>query len=388
MRATALGFVGLGVLSSLSCQSAPAAAPAQSPSESAAISSGPSGGQPAGADAPGLEAPPPAVGAQLPPDPGVPCGELGCKRYPDAVIALETLLRTKPQIIGVGETHALKDAPGVETATARFERDFMPVLAKAGASELIVELLGPATGCEKAVETVREQTRPVVREQSQGNQNRFVSLGVKARQLGVVPYILEPTCDEYKGVISSEDGVTLMLQLIAQKTEQRLTRYWRRNQGVLQEQAPLIAPATSASGAAAAASAPAPSALPPAASAPAPTAVPRANPNGIVLAYGGAMHNDVNSPPDGQNFRYGAHMVQLTGGRYLELDLIVPEYIKDSEVWKALPWYSAYAALGPSDQVTLYQVGPYSYTLIFARSAAAVSNPAASSTSAAQPQAD
>jgi hypothetical protein len=154
----------------------------------------------------------------------VPCGELGCKRYPDAVIALETLLRTKPQIIGVGETHALKDAPGVETATARFERDFMPVLAKAGASELIVELLGPATGCEKAVETVREQTRPVVKEQSQGNQNRFVSLGVKARQLGVVPYILEPTCDEYKGVISSEDGVTLMLQLIAQKTEQRLTR--------------------------------------------------------------------------------------------------------------------------------------------------------------------
>jgi hypothetical protein len=281
------------------------------------------------------------------------------------VTALNTLLRTKPQIIGVGETHALKDAPGVETTTARFERDFMPVLAAAGASELIVELLGPATGCEQAVETVREQTRPVVKEQSQGNQNRFVSLGVKARKLGVVPYILEPTCDEYKGVISSEDGITLMLQLIAQKTEQRLSRYWRRNQGVMQDQVPLIA----APGASSSASPP-PSAASAAAPAQPPQAAPTPRPNGIVLAYGGAMHNDVTSPPYGEQFRYGAHMVQLTQGRYLELDLIVPEYIKDSDVWKALPWYAAYASLGGSDQVTLYQVGPYSYTLIFGRSAA------------------
>jgi hypothetical protein len=291
---------------------------------------------------------------------GTPCGQLDCRRFPDSASALRAVLAHKPQILGVGETHALKGADEVESATSRFERELLPILAGAGATELIVELLGPATGCEKTVQTVKEQQRPVTSEQSQGNQNRFVSLGMKARQLGVVPYILEPTCDEYKSVISSEDGITLMLQLIAQKTEQRLTRYWRRNQGVMVGQTPLVP----APGAAASAS--------PAQASPATTTPPPPpRPNGIVLAYGGAMHNDVVSPPSGENFRYGAHMVQLTQGRYLELDLIVPQYIKDTDVWKALPWYAAYAALGHSDEVTLFRVGPYSYTLVFARGAPA-----------------
>src|SRR5690606_24321672 len=97
--------------------------------------------------------------------------------------------------------------------------------------ELIVELLGPAQGCKKAVETVRKEQEQVVEQQADTNQNRFISLGHAARKLSVVPYILEPTCDEYELVAKGgADGITRMLELIAVKTEVKLSGFWQRNQ--------------------------------------------------------------------------------------------------------------------------------------------------------------
>jgi hypothetical protein len=329
MRKLVTGFVLLSA-----CQSAQRVEPAST----VPAGSGPAAQTPTSAGAANA----PELGSSLPassalPSRGQPCGALGCRRYPDAQTAALDILERRPQVVGIGEAHALKVAENVESSTARFERDLLPLFARAGATELVVELLGPAKDCEKPVAAVKEQTRPVVQDQSQGNQNRFVSLGVAARKLNVVPYILEPSCDEYKSVIDPVDGVTRMLELIAKKTEDKLTHFWQRNTAALN----------------------------------APDAPVGADPSAhLVVAYGGAMHNDVSSPPDGQNFRYGAHLVQLTGGHYIELDLIVPEYIKDSEVWRALPWYNAYAALPKTNEVTLFQPAEFSYALIFAPSAA------------------
>jgi hypothetical protein len=82
------------------------------------------------------------------------------------------------------------------------------------------------------------------------------------------------------------------------------------------------------------------------------------------------MHNDIESTKEGQRYRFGARLSQATADRYVELDLIVPEYIKATEVWQALPWYPAFTALPPSNLVTLIQTGGSSYTLVFGRSEA------------------
>lgn len=264
-------------------------------------------------------------------DPGVPCGALHCRRYPDASAALVAVLRRSPEILAFGEAHALAGAH-VATATERFERELLPLLAERGATELVVELLAPASGCAPTVESVRKEQQPVVEQQAEGNQDRFVQLGHTSRRLGIVPYILEPTCEEYQSVVDAgPDSIVRMLELIAIKSEQRLTRFWQKNQA-LQRPAALEAVT---------------------------------GPARLVLAYGGAMHNDIDVPPEKQAFAFGKKLLERTRGRYIALDLIVPEYIKSTEVWRALPWYPHFDATNAPEDVTLFQTDEHSYTLIF-----------------------
>lgn len=286
---------------------------------------------------------------------GRPCGELACTRYPDARSALLAVLAREPQVLGVGEAHALKGTEGIASATVRFEQQLLPLLAERGATELIVELLGPAQGCTKAVETVRKEQEQVVEKQAETNQNRFISLGHAARKLSVVPYILEPTCEEFEAVAKGgADGITRMLELIAVKTQAKLSAYWQRNTR------PEHAADASVQ----------PTAPEPKGEAPAPTrrftAAQRHSP--LVLAYGGALHNDIHVSEQKQKFTYGKNMLQLTGGRYIALDLIVPEYIKPTDVWMSLPWYEHFDAANPPAETTLFQTDEHSYVLIFGRS--------------------
>jgi hypothetical protein len=59
-----------------------------------------------------------------------------------------------------------------------------------------------------------------------------------------------------------------------------------------------------------------------------------------VLAYGGALHNDTAPRPQRAAWSFGPELMQRTGGRYIELDLIVADYIQDNDAWRSLPWYA------------------------------------------------
>ena len=77
------------------------------------------------------------------------------------------------------------------------------------------------------------------------------------------------------------------------------------------------------------------------------------------------MHNDL-APKEGrEKFSFGPSLDKHIAGSYVELDLIVPEYIKDNDTWRSLPWFSHYDAGKMGDRVTLFKTGPKSYTLIF-----------------------
>ena len=46
--------------------------------------------------------------------------------------------------------------------------------------------------------------------------------------------------------------------------------------------------------------------------------------------------------PDRAAWSFGPDLVKATGGRYVELDVFVPESIQDTDAWKAMPWYAHY----------------------------------------------
>jgi hypothetical protein len=274
-----------------------------------------------------------------------PCGQLSCATFEDSRTALGLLLDAQPSVLAVGEAHVMKGMDHVRSSTERFEQDFLPELAKHGTSELVVELLKPAPECEKPVESVKKQEKQVTEHQSTGNKNRFVSLGVAARERGIVPYLLEPGCPTYQEIANAgDDAVIRMLEVIGSETERRVRQFYER-----QEQRRKKGEA-----------------------------------GALVVAYGGALHNDVDVEAGKEKFAFGKQLVELTGGRYLELDLIVPEFIQDNEVWRKQPWFASYDREHPKSEATLVRTGPRSFVLVFGRTEAPDTAPSASTTPATQ----
>jgi hypothetical protein len=93
-------------------------------------------------------------------------------------------------------------------------------------------------------------------------------------------------------------------------------------------------------------------------------AVDRAG-SGLVLSYGGALHNDVSPEPDLAPYAFGPALEKLVPGRYLELDLYVPEYLQKSASLKATPWYRAYRKARRRGRFTLVRRGESSFALVF-----------------------
>jgi hypothetical protein len=93
-----------------------------------------------------------------------------------------------------------------------------------------------------------------------------------------------------------------------------------------------------------------------------------------VIAYGGAMHNDLAPSEALKQYSFGPELDRMTNGKYVELDLIVPEFVKKTPVWEKLPWYASFSAEEakgtPRDKATLYVIGERSFVLVFPSSRA------------------
>lgn len=289
--------------------------------------------------APPAPSPPPVASSTPPPAPstsdpqpeapaaaGTPCGPLECRRFPDAASAFEVVLAEKPDVLAVGEAHAQKGTEHLASATSRFTSDLLPRL-KGTTSHVVLELIDPPRGCQKAVAQTRKAQKPVVDKEAASNPNEFITLGKAAEKLGIRPRILTPDCERFQTIADAgPDGVIVMLEMIAKMTQDILVSYLARGD--------------------------------------------RQNPQPMLLAYGGAMHNDVKPREGREAWSFGPQLVEATSGRYVELDLIVPEYIKDNDTWRAFPWFEHFDRSAPPAEVTLFKTGEHSWVLVFGRSEA------------------
>jgi hypothetical protein len=228
-----------------------------------------------------------------------------------------------PRIIALGEAHAQKDAPKVKSTARRFAEELLPKL-EGRASDLVLELLTANGSCGKALENdVAERQKPVTEPQAANNQNQYVTLGAVAKKLGIAPHPLVPECDELRAVTRAGSGdIDRLLALIADAT--------------VREAEKLVA---------------------------------GSDPNRAIVLYGGALHNDLAPRPGRENWSYGPRLAKSVAGRYVEIDLVIPEYVKPTPAWQGFPWYAAFTALTPSPETLLYETSPASYVLIFPRSA-------------------
>jgi hypothetical protein len=294
------------------------------------------------APSPGATATAPSAPASAPPEAppappattapvGRPCGTLGCLAFATPQAAFEHALSGAPRVIALGEAHAQKDAPKVKSTTRRFAEELLPGL-KGRASDLVIELLTTNGACGGAVEKdVAERQKPVTEPQATTNQNQYVTLGSVAKKLGITPHALVPECSELEAVTKAGEGdIERLLVLIADVTVRETEKL-----------------------------------------------VTSSDPKRAILLYGGALHNDLAPRPGHEAWSYGPRLVKRFEGRYVEIDLVVPEFVKPTPVWQALSWYAPFETLPPGPETILYQPSPSSYVLIFPRSAPAPAEPAA-----------
>ena len=255
-----------------------------------------------------------------------------CFRFATAEDAFRWVLARDPLVIGVGEAHAQRGTENIASSTKRFTDSFLPLLAPRS-SDVVVELWAPDPKCMKEVKQVASAQKPVTEVQAETNQNEYLTLGTKAKAAGMTPWLLRPTCDDFSMLADAgADSIGAMLGLVKRLTQAKVTQLHARNR-----------------------------------------ADGGAQPK-TVIAYGGALHNDLSPPEATREYSFGPELDQLTGGRYVELDLIVPEFVKKTPAWEKLPWYAAFeaerAAGTQLDKATLYVVGERSFVLVFPSSAA------------------
>lgn len=255
------------------------------------------------------------------------CGSIGCYRFASPEAAFEFVLAKNPRVLAVGETHALKGMPPVPSTTRRFTDHLLPKL-KSKATDLVLELTVASGACGESEVRVAEKQKPVTLGQAPTDQNEFVRLGQAVKALGLRLHVLRPSCEQYRGIArAGEDAMLQMLELIRNLTAARV--------------AELLAVAKG---------------------------TPPSPP--LVVTYGGAMHNDLFPREGRESFSFGPELADKTKGRYVELDLIVREFISNSPAWQALPWYSKFDRTLWADQTLLLAAAPNSWVLVFARSKA------------------
>jgi hypothetical protein len=238
------------------------------------------------------------------------------------VDALGPLLAQKPRVIAFGEYHQLRKTAGVRSSLRRFIDEMLPHLLY-WPSDLIVETWFPAEACGEPAKAVTKDVRKTT-QRPKKTEDEIVTLIKEARQIGIQPHILEVACPDYKALLDAAGEVDYDKLLVL------LTRLIRSKVDEVRRL--------------------------------------RDDPVRPVLVYGGALHNDLYPRKEYERYTFGPQLARDLGGRYLEVDLLVPEYVeKDADV-TGQPWWPLYQRGLQPRRTALIRRAPGSYVILFPRS--------------------
>lgn len=253
------------------------------------------------------------------PDAGVPCP--GCTAYKTPREAFEQVLAEKPLVLAVGEYHEVKGGPKVPSAIRRFTRDLLPLLAgKAGA--LIAETWMLSGKCGEVEKQASKEVEKVTQRPKE-TEDEVTTLLDRSYKLGLKNHILLLSCDDYRSMLG-DDGeldAAKSLLLVKRKVEEKALEVREKEEAAVEGK--------------------------------------------MLVLYGGALHNDLEPLEAFKDYTFGPALSREAGGRYLELDLLVPEYVRDDEDLAKLPWFAPAMARAAKGQAVLVSPAPNVRFLVF-----------------------
>lgn len=245
-----------------------------------------------------------------------PCGALDCRAYDDLASAFEATLEEKPLVVAVGEAHGKKGFEWVDTSAKRFTNEIVPRLA-GRTSDLLLELMAPAQGCEQAKKETSKQLGKIAKNQAAEVPNEYVTLGKAAEKLGIKVSQLHPSCKQLDAIAKSKSPPLTVLQTITS----------------------LIAHDAS-------------------------QALAAKKDEKLFVVYGGAFHTEPSPPEERAEFSFAAPVAKSAKGRYVSVHLFVREYVDSS--WDIWEWYPSFKADQHRDKVILLHPKPQHWVIVTA----------------------
>lgn len=233
--------------------------------------------------------------------------------------ALDRMLASSPSVLAVGEYHQTEATASVHSAIERFSRQMLPGLKGRG-SDLVLETWMVQGGCGEAEQKATAEIEKTT-QRPEATEDELVGLLKRAKALGLRPHILELSCEDYEhiqpdGEMDYHRVLVLTRDKLRDKTSAVLAD--RTKQG----RAPLV------------------------------------------VVYGGAVHNDLVPPAEDAEFCYAPAVDRATGGKLVEVDLLVPAFV-DEDAIEASDWYPLYEQAVASGRFALIERGPRSFALVF-----------------------
>lgn len=238
-----------------------------------------------------LPAPAPPVAVTVDAAPALPPDT-----YPDLGAALAAVITPEVRVIGIGELHSRVDRAQVTSTLARFTA----ALPRIGdrVSDLIVETWVVDPTCGRAAQQTTAKVEADVKRPA-ATKTDIQVLAEAARAHQIQPHAMTLTCADYKALAAKggEPDLEVMLSL----TTRELGRI-AASAVVHRDKDPAHRP--------------------------------------WILVYGGALHNDRTPDPALAEWSYAALADKVTAGRFLELDLIVPELAGADPTSQRQPWFA------------------------------------------------
>ena len=261
------------------------------------------------------------------PDGGVQrCGGVPCARFRDARAAFREVLVRRPAVLAVGEVHERTGAPKVPSALKRFTQSLLPALqGQAGA--LVAETWMLSGRCGVAEKSAAQQVEKVT-ERPDSTEDELTALLDRSYALGLKNHLLRLSCDDYRSMLDADGELDpeKSLALVKRKVEEKALEVMEKGEA--------------------------------------------GQPGKALVLYGGALHNDVEPLPGMGAYSFAWALQRETDGGYVELDLLVPEYLEGDEDYTGSAWLAPALALGAGGSVVLLSPRPDVFFLLFPRTPA------------------
>jgi hypothetical protein len=263
-------------------------------------------------DPPTVAPPPPPVDAAAPqPPPG---------QYATLADALAAVIPADARVIGFGELHARVDRAQVKSALSHFTAALPAFGDKV--SDLIVETFIVDPKCGQSAKTATKQMETEVK-RPEATKSEIQLLADAAKAAKIQPHAMTLSCADYKLLVPKGQVDPLAMLTITTRELKRIALSAVAHRDKEPEHRPWV------------------------------------------TLYGGALHNDLVPDEAVKEWSYAGAVDTATKGRFVEIDLIVPEFAAPDPSSQKQPWFSLVENAG--DWIQVFKRSDHSFVLVLAK---------------------